>query len=90
MIASFRLMNATRNVAASSAQLVSASMHVSAKPKDGTLQTALSDSAMGLSGSIKDLLKVSSGMMPGVVECEDVSILNAIFVVPHLIDKFYL
>jgi hypothetical protein len=36
------------------------------------LQSQLSDAAAALAATIKDLLKAGAGMMPGVVECQEV------------------
>jgi len=66
-----KLLSTARNVCTSSTNLITSASSSSAKPKDQELQSILSESAVEMTGAIKDILKVSSSMMPGVNFCEE-------------------
>eukprot|EP01132_Coremiostelium_polycephalum_P010257 gene10257-12581_t len=66
-----RLLSTCRSVSTTTSQVITSASASSVKPKDMALQAVLSDSAISMSNSIKDILKVSSSMMPGVNLCEE-------------------
>ncbi|KAF2072395.1 hypothetical protein CYY_006287 [Polysphondylium violaceum] len=66
-----KLLATTRNVCTSSTNLITSASSSSSKPKDQELQSILSESAVEMTSAIKDILKVSSSMMPGVNFCEE-------------------
>ncbi|EFA77155.1 filopodin [Heterostelium album PN500] len=66
-----RLVGVCRSASSTTAQVIQAAASSSMKPKDSELQTRLNESALNMSSAIKDVLKVSSLMMPGVMLCEE-------------------
>ncbi|GAM27313.1 hypothetical protein SAMD00019534_104880 [Acytostelium subglobosum LB1] len=66
-----RLISACRSTSSTTAQVITDASNLSLKTKDSELQTRLNESAMSMSSAIKDVLKIGSAMMPGVIMCED-------------------
>ncbi|KYR00680.1 filopodin [Tieghemostelium lacteum] len=66
-----KLLSTCRSVSTNTSQLITSANASATKPKDMELSGNLSESAISMSNAIKEILKVSSSMMPGVNFCEE-------------------
>ncbi|KAM9970706.1 hypothetical protein ACTFIR_002570 [Dictyostelium discoideum] len=66
-----KLMSTCRSVSTASSQLIISASSCSQKPKDIELSSILSENAVLMTNSLKDIIKVTSSMMPGVNFCEE-------------------
>ncbi|EGC30476.1 hypothetical protein DICPUDRAFT_50735 [Dictyostelium purpureum] len=71
-VADFEKLLATcRSVSTASSQFIISASSASSKPKDIEASSILAESASSMTSSLKDIIKVTSSMMPGVNFCEE-------------------